>query len=290
MQPVAIVTDSTAYLPDDLLAARDIHTVSLSVLFPDGTSSLETDLSDRAAYWRRLADLEQLPTTSQPSAGAFTEVYEPLLAAGADIVSVHLSGAISGTAASAEIAAEMLRGRHPERTIVVCDSRTACGGLGLAALAASAAATSGEPAHSVAARTEVACEALSTWFAVDTLEYLRRGGRVGAAQAWLGSALKIKPILTISGEITPIERVRTSRRAFERLLEFARELRDRGQTAWIVQHIQADAEAARLVEAAAGIIGTDPVFVSELGPVIGTHVGPGLLGIGGLPPELLVSS
>ncbi len=289
MHPVAVVTDSTAYLPDDVLAAQDIHTVPLSVLFADGTSSLETELSDRAAYWRRLADLEQLPTTSQPSVGAFTEVYEPLLAAGSDIVSVHLSGAISGTAESAELAAETMRARHPDRTIIVCDSRTAGGGLGLAALAATAAARSGEPASSVAARTEVACEALSTWFAVDTLEYLRRGGRVGAAQAWLGSALKIKPILTISGEITPIERVRTSRRAFERLLEFAAELRDKGSTAWIVQHIQADEQAARLAAAAGEIIGTEPVFVSELGPVIGTHVGPGLLGIGGLPPALLAS-
>jgi DegV family protein with EDD domain len=121
------------------------------------------------------------------------------------------------------------------------------------------------------------------WFAVDTLEYLRRGGRIGAAQAWLGSALKIKPILTLEAEITPIERVRTGRRAQERLLEYAQQLQDDGSDGWVVQHIQAPEEAGRLVADAAEVMGKPPVFVSEIGPVIGTHVGPGLLGIGGVP-------
>ncbi len=121
------------------------------------------------------------------------------------------------------------------------------------------------------------------WFAIDTLEYLRRGGRIAAAQAWLGSALRIKPILTVESEITPIERVRTSGRAFERLLEYLGERKAAGADGWVVQHIQAPEEAGKLVARGREMFGTDPVFVSEIGPVIGTHVGPGLLGVGGIP-------
>jgi DegV family protein with EDD domain len=125
------------------------------------------------------------------------------------------------------------------------------------------------------------------WFAVDTLEYLRRGGRIGAAQAWLGGALKIKPILTLDGEITPVERVRTSRRAFERMVGFMEERRADGADGWAVQHIQAPDVATALVARGRAVFGSDPVFVSEVGPVIGAHVGPGLIGFGGIPSGLL---
>ena len=125
------------------------------------------------------------------------------------------------------------------------------------------------------------------WFAVDTLEYLRRGGRIGAASAWLGSALKIKPILTLEREITPIERVRTAARARGRLADYAEQRKADGADSWVVQHIQAPDEAADLIAEAEKIMGMPPLFVSEIGPVIGAHVGPGLLGIGGIPPKLL---
>jgi DegV family protein with EDD domain len=121
------------------------------------------------------------------------------------------------------------------------------------------------------------------WFAVETLEYLRRGGRIGAASAWLGTALKIKPILTLENEITPIERVRTSGRALERLTDYAEQRKADGADGWVVQHIQAPDEAARLVDETEQIMGRPPLFVSEIGPVIGAHVGPGLLGVGGVP-------
>ena len=128
---------------------------------------------------------------------------------------------------------------------------------------------------------------LKLWFAVDTLEYLRRGGRIGGAQAWLGAALRIKPILTVESEITPIERVRTSRRAFERLVGLFETCHEQGIDGWVVQHIQAPEQAAALEMRGRAIFGTDPVLVSEIGPVIGTHVGPGLLGAGGIPRSLL---
>jgi len=125
------------------------------------------------------------------------------------------------------------------------------------------------------------------WFCVDTLEYLQRGGRIGRAQAWLGGALQIKPILSIESEITPVERVRTAGRAFERMVDYLRTLRDDGADAWVVQHIQAPERADALVARGRELFGSDPIWVSEVGPVIGTYTGPGLVGVGGLPSHLL---
>jgi DegV family protein with EDD domain len=125
------------------------------------------------------------------------------------------------------------------------------------------------------------------WFAVDTLEFLKRSGRIGAASAWIGSTLKIKPILTLEQEITPIERVRTSGRAFERLVAYAEDRHQAGADAWVVQHIQSRDAADRLAERCRQIFERDPVFVSEVGPVLGVHTGPGLLGVGGVLAPLL---
>jgi DegV family protein with EDD domain len=292
MGSVAVVTDTCHYLPRQLVAARGIHEVSLYVNWDPtrpahpGREDREAALPDFDAYYEHLRAAKQLPTTSQPSIGDFLAVYEPLLAAGREIVSLHLSGAISGTFASAQQARDQLAGRGRDR-IHVIDSQSACGGQGLVVLAAHAAAARGASAGEVVAHAREAREALQMWFAVDTLEFLRRGGRIGAAQAWLGSALKIKPILTLEEEITPIERVRTSGRAFERMVEYLRSRQADGADAWVVQHIQAPDEAARLVERGRQIFGCDPCFVSEVGPVIGTHVGPGLLGVGGIPNRLL---
>jgi len=285
MGSVAVVTDTCHYLPRQLVAARGIHEVSLYVHW-DGREDREAGLPDFDDYYAHLRGARQMPTTSQPSIGDFLAVYEPLLADGRDVVSLHLSGAISGTVASAEQAREQLLGRGGER-IHVIDTQSACGGQGLVVLAAHAAAAHGAGAEQVVAHAREARAALEMWFAVDTLEYLRRGGRIGAAQAWLGSALKIKPILTLAAEITPIERVRTSGRAFERMVDYLKARHADGADAWVVQHIQAPGEAARLVERGREIFGTDPCFVSEIGPVIGTHVGPGLLGVGGIPSTFL---
>lgn len=285
MAPVAIVTDTCHYLPRQLVAARGIHEVSLYVHW-DGREDRESDLPDFDRYYAHLGSAATLPTTSQPSIGDFLSVYEPLLAEGRDVVSIHLAGGMSGTVRSAEQAREQLLGQGGER-IHVLDSASACGGEGLMVLAAHAAAARGTSADEVVAHARAAREALKMWFAIDTLEYLRRGGRIAAAQAWLGSALRIKPILTVDAEITPIERVRTSSRAFERLVDYLATRRGDGADGWVIQHIQAPDECARLVARGREIFGTDPVFVSEIGPVIGTHVGPGLLGVGAIPQRYL---
>lgn len=286
MPPVAVVTDTTHYTPSALLADHGIGQVSLYVN-ADGEARREADITDYDAFYDQLRSATDLPTTSQPSIGDFLEVFTPLADAGHDIVSVHLAGGISGTVESARQAADELMRANPQRRVEVVDSRKTCGALSFAALAGAAASRDGGDVDAVAARVREAAETVRLWFAVDTLEFLRRGGRIGAAQAWMGGALKIKPILTIDGEITPIERVRTAGRAFERMVEFLRSLQADGADAWIVQHIQAFDQADRLVEAGREIFGSDPVMVSEIGPVIGAHVGPGLLGVGGGPASLL---
>jgi DegV family protein with EDD domain len=284
MAPVSIVTDTCHYLPRQLVAARGIHEVSLYVHW-DGREDRESSLPDFDRYYDHLATATRLPSTSQPSIGDFLAVYEPLLDAGRDIVSIHLAGGMSGTVDAAQQARAQL-GERAARVHVV-DSASACGGEGLVVLAAHAAAVRGTSAEDVVAHAREAREALKMWFAIDTLEFLRRGGRIAAAQAWLGTALRIKPILTVDSEITPVERVRTSGRAFERLVDYLRTRKDDGADGWVIQHIQAPQECARLVARGREIFGTDPVFVSEVGPVIGTHVGPGLLGAGAVPLRYL---
>jgi DegV family protein with EDD domain len=283
----AVVCDSTAYLPSELLAERGIEVVSLYVSI-DGEQQRETEVGDYGAFFERLRASEEGATTSQPSVGDFVAVYEPLLDAGREIVSVHISAGISGTCEAANQARQRLvdEDRGGER-IRVFDSSTACGGTGLCVLGAAAAAAAGGDADAALARARQTREELKMWFAIDTLEYLRRGGRIGGASAFIGSALKIKPILTLEEEITPIERVRTRARSIERLRDYARERHASGLDAWVVQHIQDDETAAGLADDAREIFGCDPAFTSEIGPVIGAHVGPGLLGIGSVSRSVL---
>jgi len=283
----AVVCDTTAYLPADLAAERGIELISLYVTV-GGVQQKESEMDDYADFFERLRAAETKPTTSQPSTGDFTDVYRPLLDSGRDIVSVHLASGISGTCESARQAKQRLTedGKGGERIHVV-DSRSACGGQGMCALAAAGAAASGASAEEVVARAEECRAGLKMWFAVDTLDYLRIGGRIGLARAWIGSTLKIKPILTLEEEITPIERVRTRGRALQRLRDYAIQRHESGADAWVVQHIQDPESAAELADGCREIFGCDEIFISEIGPVIGSHAGPGLLGVGSVPASAL---
>jgi DegV family protein with EDD domain len=283
----AVVCDTTAYLPTEPAAKRGIETISLYVSV-GGRQERESEIVDYGDFFERLRASEGGATTSQPSIGDFLAVYEPLLEEGRDVVSIHLSAGISGTCEAAEQARDQLtrEGKDGER-IRVFDSRSACGGTGLCVMAASAAAAAGGDGEAVLARAEKAREELKMWFAIDTLEYLRRGGRIGGARAWIGSALKIKPILTLEEEITPIERVRTRSRSIERLLGYARQRHESGFDGWVVQHIRDSESADSLVDDCREIFGCEPFFVSEIGPVIGAHVGPGLLGVGSVSRSVL---
>ncbi len=286
MAPVAVATDSTHYLPRALADEQAIHQVSLYVGW-QGKPERELGMDNFDAFYERLGRDSELPSTSQPSIGDFLAVWEPLLEAGQDVVSIHLAGGISGTFEAARQAHGLLSERGLGERVEVIDGETACGGMGLLLLAACAAARSGTDMQTVAARVREARASLRIWFCLDTLEYLRRGGRVGKAQAWLGGTLKIKPILSLEYEIVPVERVRTAGRAFERMVAYAQELHDGGADGWVVQHIQASDQSQRLIDRCREIFDSEPLFASEVGPVIGTYTGPGLIGVGALPRSLL---
>jgi DegV family protein with EDD domain len=284
--PVAVATDSTHYLPRELADREGIYQISLYVGW-SGESVRELEMGGFDAFYERLRTDSELPTTSQPSIGDFLAVWEPLLDSGHDVVSIHLAGGISGTYEAARQAHQLLTERGLGDRVEVLDSESGCGGTGLLVLAACASARSGADKDAVVAHARDTRKSLKIWFCLDTLEYLRRGGRIGKAQAWLGGTLKIKPILSLEYEIVPVERVRTAGRAFERMVEYAQELHNGGADGWVVQHIQAPEQADRLIDRCREIFDTEPVFTSEVGPVIGTYTGPGLIGVGAVPRSLL---
>jgi DegV family protein with EDD domain len=260
-----------------------VHVVPLYVVFGADRTVPEVEITDYPAFFDELRSAERLPTTSQPSVGDFTAVYEPLLSDGREIVSIHISGGLSGTPEAARQAKAVLERDGGGERIEVFDSTTAAGGLGFVVLAAAKAAAAGAQAKEVAAAAADARRDLKMWFAIDTLEFLKRGGRIGAASAWIGSTLKVKPILTVENEMVPVERVRTSSRAFERMVEYARQRHESGADAWSAQHINAPDQCAALVERCTDVFGCEPTIVSEIGPVLAAHTGPGLLGMGALP-------
>jgi len=277
---VAVVTDSTPYLPSSLIESAGITQVSLYVGW-GGQLRPEHEYADLDAFYARLSASPQLPSTSQPSVGDFLASYKPLLVAGHDIVSLHIASGLSGTCESAREAASLLAQEGHAGTVHVIDSQTGAGGLGcLVALAADLAAQ-GSTGEEIVAAVRRTRETLDIWFCLDTLEYLRRGGRIGAAQAMLGTALKVKPILTFGTEIAPVGRVRTHRRAFEQMVSYLRELQERGASDWIVQHAQSPKDAEQLVSAGREIFGFEPLFCTEVGPVLGAHLGAGML-VGGM--------
>src|ERR1700689_5115598 len=195
MPPVAVVSDSTNYLPRALADSQGIHQVSLYVGW-GGQPERELDMPSFDPFYERLRKDPESPTTSQPSIGDFLAVWEPLLDEGHDIVSVHLAGGISGTGEAARQAQGVLVERGVGERVEVLDGETACGGLGLLLLSAAAAARAGADMQAVVERVREARKALRMWFCLDTLEFLRKGGRIGKAQAWLGGSLKIKTLLS----------------------------------------------------------------------------------------------
>jgi DegV family protein with EDD domain len=281
---VAVVTDSTTYLPRELIERWNIQLVSLYVGW--GDERLPEREYELDAFYARLRDSPDLPSTSQPSVGDFLACFEPLAEAGRDVVSVHIASGLSGTRESALEAARVIADRGLPGRVEVVDGQTGAGGLGCLALAAAEAAEQGLALGAVVDAIHRARAGLEMWFCLDTLEYLRRGGRIGAAQALVGSALKIKPILTFGTEITPVGRVRTRKRAMQQMVAYENELRTKGATDWFIQHAQSFDDAEALVAEGTEIFGKGPIFCTQVGPVLGAHLGSGMLvgGIGCAPP------
>jgi DegV family protein with EDD domain len=274
---VAVVTDSTAYLPPSLVRQYAVEVVPLYVVMA-GHSGREGEDIGPADVARALAVRGQRVSTSRPTPGDFVAAYRRRLAAGADrIVSVHLSAELSGTVDAARLAATQV-GEH---IVTVVDSRSAAMGSGFAVLAAARAAASGADAQTVAAAARDTAAATRTLFVVDTLEHLRRGGRVGSAASMIGTALAVKPLLHVAdGRVVPLEKVRTSARALARLVQRGVEAADGRSVSVAVHHLAAPERAERLAtELRQRLTGLRELHVSELGAAIGAHVGPGAVGL-----------
>jgi DegV family protein with EDD domain len=274
--PVAVVTDSTAYLPPGLARSAPLTVVPLTVVI-DGVEGLEgIDVSPqdvaRALEVRRVA-----VTTSRPAPAQFAGVYRSLLAQGATgVVSVHLSARLSGTYDAAVLAAAEFPGR-----VAVVDSRSTGMGLGFPAVAAAAAAGSGDM-EAVREAAVAAVARTTTLFYVDTLEYLRRGGRIGAASALVGTALSVKPILHMAGgEIVVRDKVRTASRALARLVDLAAEAAGTSTVDIAVHHLAAPERAADLADRMGQRLGErlGECHQTEIGAAVGAHVGPGMTSI-----------
>jgi DegV family protein with EDD domain len=276
---VAVVTDSTTYLPPELIERWGVQQVSLYVGW--GDERLPEREYDLDAFYARLRDSPNLPSTSQPSVGDFLACFEPLAGEGRDVVSVHIASGLSGTCESAREAARVIADKGLPGRVEVVDGQTGAGGLGCLALAAAGASEQGLALGAVVDTIHKTRKGLEMWFCLDTLEYLRKGGRIGAAQALVGSALKIKPILTFGTEITPVGRVRTRKRAMQQMVTYLHELRDRGASDWFVQHAQSFDDAGALVAGGTVIFGKAPLFCTQVGPVLGAHLGSGML-VGGI--------
>jgi DegV family protein with EDD domain len=276
MSAVAVVTDSTAYLPDGVAASHDVGVVPLHVVLGSrtGTEGAEVSPGDVASA---LAERRLQVSTSRPTPGELAAAYR---ASGATcIVSIHLSAQLSGTYDAAVLAAADVESDGIEVRVV--DSGTIAMGLGFAVLAAARAARDGAGVDEVEAAARKVAAGTDVLFYVDTLEHLRRGGRIGAAAALLGTALAVKPLLHVTGgKIAPLEKVRTASKALARLEDLAAERAGDGPVDVAVHHLVAADKASALAERLlARLAGLDSVHVSEVGAVVGAHVGPGLLGV-----------
>jgi DegV family protein with EDD domain len=271
---VAIVTDSTAYLPQAALARHHIDVVPLTVVL--GGQALEEGTEISARSLEEALRERRAVTTSRPSPAVFAEAYRAAAEAGAEgIVSLHLSGEISGTYDAAVVAA-----REAPVPVRVVDSGLVAMALGFCALEAAETAASGGSLDEAVAAAEKRAEGMSAYFYVDTLDYLRRGGRIGAAAKLLGSALAVKPLLElVDGRIAMLEKVRTASKAIGRLEELVVERAGDSRVDIAVHHLAAQQRADDLAERLRDRVpGLGELHVSEVGAVIGAHTGPGLLG------------
>jgi len=276
MSKVAIVTDSTAYLPENLVQEYGIHVLPLKVIW--GEESLDDGVDIMPSeFYIRLAQSNTMPTTSQVTVGEFQQLFEKLHAAGHEILAILISNSLSGTMASAELAKAEL----PEATIELFDSQSTISELAFQALAGARAAHSGASLAECIAVVEKARESSGVVFAVDTMEFLHRGGRIGGGKRFLGTVLNIKPILTIKdGKVDALDQARTRRKSLKRLVEIvAGRVAGKSNLRLGVSHANDPAEAQKLLEMATAEMSPVETMITELSPVIGTHVGPGALSL-----------
>lgn len=275
---VAIVTDSTAYLPQEYLKQYSISVLPLSVVWGEQVYRDGVDIAP-AEFYRRLANSRVTPTTSQIMPAVMQLTFESLLLQGYDILGIFLSSRISSTVQSAIQARGMLR--YAAENIVVVDSQWTTMAMGWPVLTAARAAQAGENLANCQRAAENACARSGVLFMLETLEFLRRGGRIGGGKAFLGTLLKIKPVLEMrDGEIRAVEQVRTKQKAIQRVVDLAADrLGGKSNIRLAVTHANAEADAAVLLEAACARLEVIETLSCPLSPVIGTHVGPGAVAL-----------
>jgi DegV family protein with EDD domain len=279
MAGVAVVTDSTADLPRDLAEELGIRVVPLSVTFGSETFISGVTI-DHAGFYERLATTERLPTTSQPTPAWFEEAYADCVDDGLDaVVSLHVSSALSGTVALARA-----RAADAEIPVEVVDTRLVGGSLGLAVLAAHRVAEAGGDVAEVVAAAQRVADRVTSLLVVDTLDYLKRGGRLTGAQALMGSMLRVKPLLHLTeGRVEVLERARTWTRALDRVADLVAEVGEAGPVDIVVTHAVSEERADEVWDRLEGRVEIARRLEAMIGPIVGTHVGPGAVGVAVLP-------
>ena len=276
MSKVTIVTDSTAYIPKDLCNKYDIQVVPQVLIWGDETYADGVDIYPDE-YYRRLSSAKIMPSTSQASPQTFETLFQKLLSEDREILAILVSEKLSGTIASAIQAKQNL----PDAPIEIVDSYTVAMAMGFIALESAKAANQGASLNECKALAEQARLNTGVVFAVETLEFLHRGGRIGGASRFFGTALNIKPILEVrDGRVEAVERVRTRKKSLARLIEIIEEQTAGKQPVHLATlHANAQSEALELLEQAKNRIGGVEHILSEVSPVVGTHAGPGTLGL-----------
>ena len=275
---IKVVVDSTSYIPREIREDYDITILPLSVVFEDGPIK-ETEITNEDFY-SKLSKQDTIPKSSQPIIEEVYNIFEDIVRKGDEILGVFISSEMSGTYSTAHLVKDMIITNYPEAKIELIDSRSNCMQLGYAAIVGAKAAKEEKSLQDAVIKVKENIKRSKFIFTPDTLEYLKKGGRIGSAQALLGSLLQLKPILTVKdGKTDVITKVRTKKKSIEKMVEiFTEDIEKFGLGEVIVHHINNEEEAQKIADELNKLIGK-PIDTCPIGPVIGVHVGPGSLGI-----------
>ena len=276
---IKIISDSTCYLPKEYISKYEISIASLNVLL-NGNSYREVDLSNDWFY-NEMSKSSEIPTSSQPSVEELYNIAESLVKDGHDIVGIFLSSDMSGTFSTSNLVKNMILENYPNAKIVMLDSRSNCMQAGFAVLEAAKAASENKSLDEVVSIAKNVIENSKFIFMPDTLEYLKKGGRIGSAAALFGSLLQIKPILTVEdGKTTVFTKVRTKKKAIDKIVNTVLEQNSKTPIKdIIIHHINCESEGQELADRLKSSLGLDSIKIQSIGPIIGLHVGPGSIGV-----------
>lgn len=275
---IKVITDSTSYIPENTLKELDISIVSLSIIM-NGVSELETQM-DLEDFYEHLSTFHKLPTSSQPALEDLINTFKDKVTAGHDVVGIFISSAMSGTFSTALLAKSMVLEEFPNAKIEIIDSKANCMEMGFVAIDAAKAANEGKSMEEVLQVAQHTMRCTRFLFSPFTLEFLKKGGRIGNASSLVADILKIKPVLTVvDGMTTTLAKIRTHKKALEYIGQvFAQDIKDYGVANAIIHHIHCPSQALEFAKDLAAFTKLN-IPIIPLGPVIGTHVGPGTLGI-----------